>query len=120
MILFALLALTLASLMVNLGTHFSNTTDGDARAQAAPTATPTPALTIQGMGAVSAFLSKSVSSSGVAVAVTNNSKGESSMNFYFQCFPGTKLEGTLGVCPENGIFVSSQIICEGANAQTCD
>lgn len=118
MILFALLALAVASLMANLGTHFSNTTDGEARAQPAPT--PTPALTIQSIGPVTAFLSKSVSSSGVAVAVTNNSKGESSINFYFQCFPGTKLEGTLGMCPENGIFVSSQIICEGANAQTCN
>jgi hypothetical protein len=120
-ILFGLLALGGGSFTANLGMHFPKTTTGEARAQPAPTATPTftPAFTVQNVGGVTAFLSKSASSTGVAVVVTNNSTGASSMNFYFQCFPGTKLEGTLGVCPENGIFVSSQIICEGANAQSC-
>jgi hypothetical protein len=113
-IIFGMLVLIVASVATSVAPYFIKLTSIEARAQSAPM----PLFTVQSIGGFSSFLSGITSTTGVATVVTDNSTGASSVNFYFQCAPGAKLR--LGICPKNGIFVSSQVVCEGSNAQSCN
>jgi hypothetical protein len=104
-------------LVMYFAIHLTTSSGEEAMAQSA-TATPTPQFTIQQMGQFNAYLSGITSVTGVAVAVTNNVTEESSINFYFQCIPKAKV-GKLGTCPDSGIFVQSQAVCNAQSPQAC-
>jgi|SRR5208282_1107663 len=86
--------------------------------QSTPSPTPTPSLYgITAIGTFTHTLKGAVSTTGFAVAVTDNSNGTSSLNFYFLCIPGENF-GPFGKCPQNGVFVESQLICSAASCST--
>jgi hypothetical protein len=118
MILIGFLALISGLLVTNVAVHLAVSATDEAHAQT----TPTPLFSVQEIGPFNVFPNSSTSIAGIATVVTNNSNLKSSINVYFPCVPGSSLgKFGPGTCPANGIFVSTQEICEGpASDQTCD
>lgn len=114
----ALLALSFGFVATNFFAQLTKSDRDEAKAQPAAMVSPGSLSSLTAFRAVQGL----ATSPGEALLVTNLTTKEVSINFYFQCVPGVSL-GTLGTCPDDGIAVSSKIVCEGETdkgKQTCN
>jgi hypothetical protein len=81
----------------------------------AQTASPTPTASAQFTAPSASISFKAIPGAianvnGVALVVTNNATGHVSLNFYYQCVPGSAL--SLGKCPSDGFLIFSVPVCD--------
>lgn len=104
----------------------ANVDEAGAQATCCPSAAPapTPAYTVNEFAALAFRASPGGNgdTNGVVMVVTSNATEQSSINFYYQCAPGSNL-GQLGKCPSDGFVVFSAPVCTSptmnANGVSC-